>query len=685
MRTETLVFADGFLDDLFDPADPLVVGSRPPYLDPGATPVWGAEYPDEFRAPLPRPGRLSVLRRRRGTGLAGRLLRRRRPAPATTSTTDHRVPRGLLLAARGPVRRRELDRLRRARPAAPIGDRPRGLDSQRRLRPARPAAARGDRRQRQHHAASPSHRPGSSPPPTCAARTARATTTLPSVRDGATTCSRSPSAASRCRCARSAGCTTTPSRRPGRPARRRGHLGRVLRRVRPPAADPRPGRGHPVRRPGVRRRRAPGRPDRARTGGRRPRPARHGEPDNVVVSGWQVYDNKGRVVEKYEPFFATGFDFAAPGRRRSSASKATIVLRPPRPRRSARSTRTAASSASCYGVPADLADPDVFAPTPWETYTYDANDNAGRTHARRRRGVPRPLEHPGQHRGRRPRPHRRGRRPQRPRPRPRLVRHAGSTYDIQGNLLAVTDALGRDGVPLPLRPRRAPLADRQHRRRPPRHRARRRSATRSRAATARARSRSAPSTCCTGRSGCGPATTPAGPVTLRQRIEYGDGGDPDQPAAERAAARAHNLLGATVAPLRRGRASSPSTDVDFKGNVLDSSAPGDRRRADPRRLRTRPPPTAGRSRRSASTGNPPRPDARRAATPSCSTPTPTGRRPATTPSTASIRQLLPADVEGRRRELRPALQPRRRPGARAARRHPVRRADRLRRQGPARR
>jgi hypothetical protein len=35
----------------------------------------------------------------------------------------------------------------------------------------------------------------------------------------------------------------------------------------------------------------------------------------------------------------------------------------------------------------------------------------------------------------------------------------------------------------------------------------------------------------------------AGSVTLRQRIEYGDGGDPDQPASDRAAARAHNLLG----------------------------------------------------------------------------------------------------------------------------------------------
>ena len=33
-----------------------------------------------------------------------------------------------------------------------------------------------------------------------------------------------------------------------------------------------------------------------------------------------------------------------------------------------------------FGIPADLADPEHYTPTPWETYTYDANDNAGRTH-----------------------------------------------------------------------------------------------------------------------------------------------------------------------------------------------------------------------------------------------------------------------------------------------------------------
>lgn len=37
-----------------------------------------------------------------------------------------------------------------------------------------------------------------------------------------------------------------------------------------------------------------------------------GSQPNVVVSGWQIYDNKGRVVEKYEPFFACGWDYQSP-------------------------------------------------------------------------------------------------------------------------------------------------------------------------------------------------------------------------------------------------------------------------------------------------------------------------------------------------------------------------------------
>ena len=81
VRSETLVFGDGFLDDLFDPADLLTIGPRPPYLDPGAAAVWGAEYPAEFRDIDTGAGRLPALRRDRRAWLAGRLLRRRGPAP----------------------------------------------------------------------------------------------------------------------------------------------------------------------------------------------------------------------------------------------------------------------------------------------------------------------------------------------------------------------------------------------------------------------------------------------------------------------------------------------------------------------------------------------------------------------------------------------------------------------------
>ena len=33
------------------------------------------------------------------------------------------------------------------------------------------------------------------------------------------------------------------------------------------------------------------------------------EKPRVTVGGWQTYDNKGQVVEKYEPFFDTGWDY----------------------------------------------------------------------------------------------------------------------------------------------------------------------------------------------------------------------------------------------------------------------------------------------------------------------------------------------------------------------------------------
>lgn len=98
---------------------------------------------------------------------------------------------------------------------------------------------------------------------------------------------------------------------------------------------------------------------------------------NVVVSGWQIYDNKGRVIEKYEPFFSTEWAYEPLAIRGVKAEfyydARGQLLRSIAPDRSERLI--------VNGVPADLGDPGSFVPTAWESYTYDANDNAGRTHA----------------------------------------------------------------------------------------------------------------------------------------------------------------------------------------------------------------------------------------------------------------------------------------------------------------
>ena len=103
-----------------------------------------------------------------------------------------------------------------------------------------------------------------------------------------------------------------------------------------------------------------------------------------------------------------------------------------------------------YGVPTDLADPEQFTPTPWEAYTYDANDLAPLSNGSLPDGTPVNL------RDRAPESHHftpasvvvdaLGRTVE-------AVERNGlaptdqfitrSTYDIRGNLLTVTDALGR--------------------------------------------------------------------------------------------------------------------------------------------------------------------------------------------------------------------------------------------------
>ncbi len=108
-------------------------------------------------------------------------------------------------------------------------------------------------------------------------------------------------------------------------------------------------------------------------------PAGSGVGPAVVVRGCRRYDNKGRPVRTYEPFFSAGWDY--------EPSQATQLGRSAIVRYDAtgRVTRTVNADGSerriVHGEVPDLADPDRFLPSPWETYTYDANDNAARTGA----------------------------------------------------------------------------------------------------------------------------------------------------------------------------------------------------------------------------------------------------------------------------------------------------------------
>lgn len=168
----------------------------------------------------------------------------------------------------------------------------------------------------------------------------------------------------------------------------------------------------------------------------------------VVVSGWQTYDNKGRVVEKYEPFYSQGWDYAQPDES-ERGQKATMFYDP-----RGQVIRTLNPDGSeqrvIYGVPVDLSDPEQFTSTPWEAYTYDANDNAERTHPDTSRQYRHHWNTPSNAvidaLGRTVLTIERDRATpadnQAPLP-PIKEYRTQSTYDIRGNLLTVTDALER--------------------------------------------------------------------------------------------------------------------------------------------------------------------------------------------------------------------------------------------------
>lgn len=288
--------------------------------------------------------------------------------------------------------------------------------------------------------------------------------------------------------------------------------------------------------------------------------------DHVAVTGWQVYDNKGRVIEKYEPFFSRGFAYRRP-EDAELGRKATLFYDA---RGELVRTRNPDGSEALvvFGVPTDLADPTSFAPTPWESYAYDTNDNAGRTHGAAAADIQGHWNTPSS----------------------AVVDALGrviaatvrngpdpttdwfttrTSYDIQGNIVSITDPLGREafrytydltnrrwrmdsidagrrdtvldalGRPIEGRDARGALTLQSYDllRRPTHTWARD-------AATA--------------------------PVTLRHLLAYGDGGTPSQLRADRDAMRERNLLG-RLAAQHDSAGLVVVQAADFKGNVTEKA------------------------------------------------------------------------------------------------------------------
>ncbi len=100
----------------------------------------------------------------------------------------------------------------------------------------------------------------------------------------------------------------------------------------------------------------------------------------VLCSEWKRYDNKGRVVEAAEPYFDSGYTYQTPTQQGALVQTYYDPI--------GRVVRTVNADGSesriVRGTPPIVAlkpaldNPDAFAPSPWEVWTYDPNDNAGR-------------------------------------------------------------------------------------------------------------------------------------------------------------------------------------------------------------------------------------------------------------------------------------------------------------------
>ena len=293
----------------------------------------------------------------------------------------------------------------------------------------------------------------------------------------------------------------------------------------------------------------------------------------VVVSGWQVYDNKGRVVEKYEPFFANGFTYSVPDVSELQRLQKTTTFYDPRGQVIRTMNPNGSEVRQIRGVPGtiaapDLATPEQYEPSPWHLYTYDTNDNAGRTHPgeaisyRHHWNTPtsavvdplgRTIETV-----------------ERNGPDPASDWFATrSTYDIRGNLLEIRDPLNRAALQMTYdlanRPLRTLHIDAGTQR------------VVFDAAGREIEGRDAKGALilrafdALGRpSRVWARDRAAGLVTLRERIDYGDEANPNQEPQAREVARQANLLGR---PQRHYDEAGLLAfgGYDFKGNLLEKA------------------------------------------------------------------------------------------------------------------
>ncbi|HEU4391769.1 MAG TPA: toxin TcdB middle/N-terminal domain-containing protein, partial [Blastocatellia bacterium] len=591
VRSETLIFTDGYLNALYDPGDPLSVGPRPGFLSPDGATLWPAEYPDEFKALLPALGGYVHYRDGDVPGSPGGYY-----AAAVRLRYDFhdpvRIPRGLAIASRDPLGAEssiEYDNfdLLPVRATDPVGLTTTAHNDYRVMEVGEITDANGN-------SMSFSFSPlGLLTAQFVRGKNGEGDGANPSMRMEydlhAFSDRRQPTFVRTIRRVHHDSEIDVPADRRNETivsVEYSDGFGRVLQ-TRTQAEDTLFGDtifgggvissdqsdqgGASLNTPAIRGDDGgdgPGGP-----GGEIEMPVpvvgrtrAPGDPDNVVVSGWQIYDNKGRVVQKYEPFFGRGYDYSSPAD--NELGQKTTIFYDPR----GQSVRTVNPDNSeqkvVFGIPPDLTKPDDYRPTPWEAYTYDANDNAGRTHVGTTAVSPNHLNTPAsivvdglgrtvtaiQRNG----------------PDPAndwfVTR---SSYDIQGNVTAVTDALGRVAFRY-----KFDLAKRRWR-------------TDSIDAGRNDNVLDVLGNVVEARDSKGslrlhgydllhrPIRVWArddapGPVTLRLRFEYGDGSRPDQPPADRNAARALNLLGQVTRHHDEAGLTNVAA-IDFKGNVLDKS------------------------------------------------------------------------------------------------------------------